>query len=55
MKNSEESKNIIPAIKSLKRNGINISGPFASDTIFINDYNNHDIIIGMYHDQVLSP
>ena len=54
-KNSEESKNIIPAIKSLKRNGINISGPFASDTIFINDYKNHDIIIGMYHDQVLSP
>ena len=26
-----------------------------SDTTFINDYKNYDIIVGMYHDQVLSP
>ena len=26
-----------------------------ADTIFINDYKNYDIIVGMYHDQVLAP
>ena len=26
-----------------------------SDTIFMNDYKNFDVIVGMYHDQVLSP
>ena len=53
--NSEENKVIIPAIKNLKKNGINIKGPLISDTIFINDYKKYDVIIGMFHDQVLSP
>ena len=26
-----------------------------SDTLFINNYKNFDVIVGMYHDQVLSP
>ena len=26
-----------------------------ADTIFINDYKKFDIIVGMYHDQVLAP
>ena len=26
-----------------------------SDTIFINDYKKYDVIVGMYHDQVLAP
>ena len=26
-----------------------------SDTIFINNYKKYDVIVGMYHDQVLSP
>ena len=32
-----------------------MDGPLVSDTIFINEYKNYDIIVGMYHDQVLSP
>lgn len=54
-KNSEEIKSIIPAIKNLKTNNILAEGPFAADTIFIHDYKNFDVIVGMYHDQVLAP
>ena len=54
-KNSEEVKKIIPAIRKLKKLKININGPYSSDTIFINDYKKFDVIVGMYHDQVLSP
>ena len=32
-----------------------MDGPLVSDTVFINEYKNYDIIVGMYHDQVLSP
>ena len=54
-KNSEEKKLIIPCINILK-NKMNISGPLAPDTVFIKDnIKNFDIIIGMYHDQVLTP
>ncbi len=53
--NSEELKHIIPAIKYLKKLNISIKGPLVSDTIFIKDYKNFDILIGMYHDQVLTP
>ena len=52
---SEERKIIIPAINKLKKLGINIKGPLVSDTIFINDYKKFDVIVGMFHDQVLSP
>ena len=52
---SEEKKHIIPAIKSLKKSEINVDGPLVSDTIFIKDYKNYNLIVGMYHDQVLSP
>ena len=54
-KNSEEVKIIIPAINKLKKLKINLNGPYAADTIFINDYKKFDVIVGMYHDQVLSP
>ena len=54
-KNSEERTIIIPSIKRLKRKGFNIKGPLVADTVFINDYKNFDVIIGMYHDQVLAP
>jgi len=54
-KNSEEIKKIIPAINQLKKLKINLHGPYSADTIFINDYKKFDVIIGMYHDQVLSP
>lgn len=54
-KNSEEVRIIAPTISKLKKLGFNIQGPLVSDTIFVNDYKNYDVIIGMYHDQVLSP
>ena len=53
-KNSEEKKKIIPAILKLKKLNINTSGPLVTDTIFMN-YKNYDVIVGMYHDQVLTP
>ena len=55
-KNGEEEKEIIPAIKKLKNDKLNIKGPFSADTFFIKknlDY--FDVVVGMYHDQVLAP
>jgi len=55
-KNCEEKAIIIPAIKQLKLKRFNVKGPFPADTIFIKEHlKNYDVIIGMYHDQVLSP
>ncbi len=52
---SEERKIIIPTINKLKKKGFLIKGPLVADTIFINEYKKYDVIIGMYHDQVLTP
>ena len=53
---SEEKKIIIPSIKLLNKRNINVEGPFPSDTIFSKErLKNFDVIIGMYHDQVLTP
>ena len=46
---------IIPVIQKIKKLGIKINGPLVADTVFINDYKNYDIIIGMYHDRLSSP
>jgi len=55
-KTSEEERIIKPAIKSLIKNKYNVYGPFAADTIFMNEQiKKFDVIIGMYHDQVLTP
>ena len=55
-KNSEEDRIIIPAIKKLRLKNTKINGPFPADTIFTKSLlNKYDVIIGMYHDQVLSP
>ena len=53
--NSEERKVIIPSINLLKKRGINIHGPLISDTLFIKDYLKYDVIVGMYHDQIITP
>ena len=45
----------MPTIKKLKQNGINVQGPLVADTLFINEYKKFDIIVGMYHDQVITP
>ena len=52
-----EDKNIIlPAIKKLQKLKYNIEGPLAADTIFLkNNRKKFNLIIGMYHDQVLTP
>ena len=53
---SEEKKYIKPAIRYLIKKKFNISGPHAADTIFLKDISKkYDVIIGMYHDQVLTP
>ena len=54
-KNSEEFKIIRPVINSLKHK-VRISGPYPADTIFFKDnLKKFDVIVGMYHDQVLTP
>jgi len=55
--NFNEDRNIIlPVIKKLKKLKYNIEGPLAADTIFLkNNRKKFDLIIGMYHDQVLTP
>ena len=51
-----EKIEILPAIKFLKKIKIKVSGPFSADTIFLkNNRENFDVIVGMYHDQVLTP
>ena len=53
---SEEKKIIIPAVKILKRKKLKIQGPFSADTFFLKEnFEKYDIVIGMYHDQVLTP
>ena len=55
-KNSEEDKYIKPAINTLIKKNYRIEGPFAADTIFMKEHvKNYDVIVGMYHDQVLAP
>jgi len=53
---NEDEKIIKPTIKYLKKIKINIQGPFSADTIFLKENRKKfDVIIGMYHDQVLTP
>ena len=55
-KDSEEEIIIIPAIKKLRLKKLKVDGPFPADTIFTKkNLKDYDVIIGMYHDQVLSP
>jgi len=52
---NEDEKIIKPCVKSLSKI-YNISGPYSSDTIFLkNNRKKFDVIVGMYHDQVLTP
>ena len=55
-KDCEENKTIIPVIKKLKTKSFKVEGPFPADTIFMQEHlKKFDIIVGMYHDQVLTP
>ena len=54
--NSEENLIITPVIKKLKKKNLIIKGPFPADTIFLKEnLRKFDVIVGMYHDQVLTP
>ncbi|MDC3395531.1 4-hydroxythreonine-4-phosphate dehydrogenase PdxA [Candidatus Pelagibacter sp.] len=53
---NEDTNIILPTIKKLKKLKYNIEGPLAADTIFLkNNRKKYDLIVGMYHDQVLTP
>ena len=53
---NEDNKIILPTIEFLKKKGYKIKGPYPSDTIFLNqNREKFDVILGMYHDQVLAP
>ena len=53
---NEDEKIVASAIKSLSKKKINVKGPYPADTIFLKaNRDKFDVILGMYHDQVLSP
>ena len=56
LKNFEEKKIIKKAIKELHKSKIKITGPISTDTSFMM-FKKHkfNVIVGMYHDQVLTP
>ncbi|MDC0585757.1 4-hydroxythreonine-4-phosphate dehydrogenase PdxA [Candidatus Pelagibacter sp.] len=55
-KYDEDERILRPAIKSLVKLGFNVSGPYPADTIFLKkNRDQFDVILGMYHDQVLTP
>ena len=48
----EEADEIIPAIEDCRVAGIDVSGPFSPDTIFLRGYRGEfDVVIACYHDQ----
>ena len=56
LKQNEDKKITLPAITQIKKLGSKVSGPFSADTIFQkNNRKKFDVVIGMYHDQVLAP
>ena len=56
LKYNEDDKIIAPTIKSLKKRGFKVYGPYPADTIFLKQNSKKfNVIIGMYHDQVLTP
>jgi 4-hydroxythreonine-4-phosphate dehydrogenase len=53
---NEDKSIILPTIKKLKKLKYNVEGPLPADTIFLKDNRKKfDLVIGMYHDQVLAP
>ena len=53
---NEDEKIVASAIKRSKKNKILVNGPFPADTIFLKqNRKKYNVILGMYHDQVLTP
>ncbi len=52
----EEKKIIVPIINKIRKNNINIYGPFSADSILLNkNISLYDCFIFFYHDQALIP
>ena len=52
----EETTIIAPAIAQLREEGLDVSGPFAADSLFTPAARaGYDVAMGMYHDQALIP
>tara|TARA_Y100000591_G_scaffold329270_1_gene357503 strand:+ start:19 stop:987 length:969 start_codon:yes stop_codon:yes gene_type:complete len=53
---NEDKKILEPAIRGLLKKKYRVSGPYSADTIFLKKNRvKFDVIVGMYHDQVLTP
>ena len=56
LKQNEDKKITLPAITQSKKLGFKVAGPYSADTIFQkNNRKKFDVVVGMYHDQVLAP
>lgn len=52
----EERKEIVPAIRAMRRKGVLVDGPFPGDTLFYEARRDkYDAAVFMYHDQGLAP
>ena len=52
----EELDVIIPAVRRLRRKGMNVIGPLAADTVFNGAMKGrYGVVVAMYHDQGLAP
>ena len=52
---NEDEKIIAPAIKYLRKKNYKVSGPYPADTMFLKqNRRKFNVILGMYHDQVLT-
>jgi 4-hydroxythreonine-4-phosphate dehydrogenase len=52
----EEQRIILPAIEACRARGIDVSGPFPGDTIFVRAHRgDFDVVVACYHDQGLIP
>ena len=53
---NEDDRVIAPAIASCRARGIDVSGPFPADTIFLRATRGEfDVVVACYHDQGLIP
>ena len=53
---NEDLKILKPVVSKLKKSKYKVNGPFSADTLFLKkNRKNYDVIVGMYHDQVLTP
>jgi len=56
LKFNEDDKIVTKAVISQQKRGIYVSGPYSADTIFLKkNRDRYNVILGMYHDQVLAP